>query len=106
MKIEHINSSEFNARVLENKKVVLVDFFATWCMPCQMQGKVLEDVVDEVSAYADIIKIDIDENEDVARKFGIMSIPTMIVFVGGKEKEKIVGFRPANELINVLEKYK
>lgn len=106
MKIDHISSADFKSRVLENKKLVLVDFFATWCMPCQMQGRVLEDIVSDVSDFVDIVKIDIDENEDLAREFAIMSIPTMMIFKEGKQVEKLVGFRQANELVDILSKNK
>ena len=82
--MEQIKQEEFEAKVLKNSKPVLVDFFATWCGPCRMLTPILEQVSAENNGAFDIVKIDVDEAEDLSREFGIMSIPTLMVFKDGK----------------------
>lgn len=101
-----LNSNEFEEIVLKSNKVTLVDFFATWCMPCKMLGPVLEQVADTVKDEFQIVKVDIDENMDLARKYGVMSVPTMIVIKEGKEVDRMVGFRQPNQIIETLNKHK
>jgi len=76
----------------------LVDFSATWCGPCRM----LEPVLDNVSGNNNVIKIDVDESPDVASRYGVMSIPTLIVFKDGKEISKNLGFMPEEEILKML----
>ncbi len=98
MNIKHITSKEFEAEVLNCKEPVLVDFFATWCGPCRMLAPVME----EVSEKCKVVKIDTDEEPDLAIKYGIMSIPCVILFKGGKEVSRIVGYHPATEFFNMI----
>ncbi|MDD2445281.1 MAG: thioredoxin [Clostridia bacterium] len=91
--MEQIQSEDFKSKVLENKKPVLVDFTATWCGPCRMLTPILEQVTEENNGEFDIVKIDVDECEDLAREFGIMSIPTLIVFKDGKPIKREIGLR-------------
>ena len=83
-----INAKEFD-EVIKSKKVVLVDFFATWCGPCRMLSPVLEEVLEESKGEFDIVKVDVDESYDLAKKFGVMNVPTMIIFQEGVETDKI-----------------
>ena len=106
MAVQILKSTEFEKEVLQNQKVVLVDFFATWCMPCKMLGPVLEGVSETVKDYASVVKLDIDENMDLARKYGVMSVPTMIVVKNGVEAERMVGFRQANQIVEALNRHK
>ncbi len=106
MAVKNLNQNEFENHVLKDDKLVLVDFFATWCMPCKMLGPVLEGVSGKVEDYAKIVKIDVDENTDLARKYGVMSIPTMILIKDGKEIDRLMGFRQEQQIIEVLEKNK
>ena len=76
------------------KNKVLVDFYASWCGPCKMLGPILE----KLSSEFDIVKIDVDEYPDLAREYGVMSIPTLILFDEGKETKKTIGFLPEEEL--------
>lgn len=96
-----LNNEEFD-EILKSNKAVLIDFFATWCGPCRMLSPILEQVAKEGEGKFEVAKIDIDENYDLAKKFGIMSVPTMILFVDGKEKEKIVGLRQKSEILNFV----
>jgi len=93
-------SSDFNDLI--SKGDVLVDFFATWCGPCQMLGSVLEDIEEHVERIK-IIKVDIDEFEDLTKEHGILSVPTMEVYKDGKLVRKEVGFHPMDDIISWFE---
>ena len=84
--IKHINSEEFEKEVLTSKNIVLVDFYADWCGPCKMIAPILEEIED-----ASIYKINVDEEQDLAMQYGIMSIPCLISFKDGKEYKRSVG---------------
>lgn len=99
-----LSSKEFDELVLKSQGVVLVDFFATWCGPCKMLGPVLEQVANEVPE-AKIYKVDVDEEEDLARSFKVSSIPNMVLFVDGKPVETSLGFKPKDVLVNWLNKH-
>ena len=105
MAIRHVNQQEFDMEVLESKGLVLVDFFATWCGPCRMLAPELEKVEQEAKEYATIFKVDIDDNRDLTKKLGIMSVPTMILFKDGQEVERIVGYRQSKDLIALLQQF-
>ena len=96
-----IKENEFED-VLKENKVVLVDFFANWCGPCRMLAPILEEVLAESNGKFEIVKVDVDESEKLAKKFGIMSIPTMIIFQDGKEAEKIIGLRDKDGLLETI----
>ena len=86
---------------MERKEVVLVDFYATWCGPCRMLAPILEDLSSEVECP--IYKVDVDECENIAKKYGILSIPTLILFNGGVMVEKMMGLRSKNEIKQLIE---
>ena len=96
MEIIKVNSQNFEEEVLKSEKPVLVDFYADWCGPCKMLGPVLE------SMDANILKINVDSHEDLATRFGVMSIPTICFFKDGELKERVVGFRNKDELESIL----
>ena len=99
-----VNEKEFND-IIKNKKVVLVDFFATWCGPCRMLSPILEEVSEETNGEYEIVKVDVDESYDLAKKFGIMSVPTMIIFQDGVEAEKIIGLRSKDDIVETIKTY-
>ena len=101
MELKHVNSENFESEI-NSGKVTLVDFFATWCGPCKMLGPVLEQVADEVKDKANIVKLDIDGSMDIAKQFGVMSVPTMVIFKDGKEVERIVGLRQKSQIVDAL----
>ncbi|AMP20907.1 thiol reductase thioredoxin [endosymbiont 'TC1' of Trimyema compressum] len=100
--VEHITDNDFRTKVLEAKGLVLVDFWATWCGPCQMLGPVLEDLSAEMENDVSIMKLNVDENPITRDKYEIMSIPTMLIFNGGNIVDTIVGFVGKDQIKNRL----
>lgn len=94
--IKYLKDEVFNDEIKEG--LVLVDFYADWCGPCRMLAPVIEEVANELPNVK-IIKINVDEREDVARTYGVMSIPTVILFENGETKKKQVGFMPKEVLM-------
>lgn len=101
--MEIITEKEFEEKTKSG--VVLVDFFATWCGPCRMMGPILDEVKDELGDKVEIFKVDVDEDQKLARRFGIMSIPSLFIFVDGKEQEKHIGLWSKNDVVSALNKY-
>lgn len=97
MEIIHANVENFDNLI--SKDVVLVDFFATWCSPCKMLSPILEEMASERSSVK-IVKVDIDESMDLARRYGIMSVPTLLLFKDGKLISQTTGFMPKTDLEN------
>ncbi|MEX5710680.1 thioredoxin [Parafrankia sp. FMc6] len=95
----------FAVEVLKSDKPVLVDFWAEWCGPCKMVAPVLEEIAKEHGEKLRIVKLNIDENPEVARQYQIMSIPTMAVFVNGEIDKSIVGAKPKAALLRDLSSY-
>jgi thioredoxin 1 len=98
-----VTDSTFDDVVLKADTPVLVDFWATWCRPCQMVAPILEDLTQEYEGKLTIAKLDVDHNQQTASKFHVMSIPTMIVFKQGKPVTNIVGFKPKEQLKKELD---
>ena len=93
-----ITDANFEAEVTKSHLPVLVDFWAEWCGPCRLVGPILEELAPAYKDKLKIGKLNVDENQDAPTKFGVMNIPTMILFKGGKEVERIVGALSKNEL--------
>ncbi|MDF2865319.1 MAG: trx [Clostridia bacterium] len=102
--LKHINNNEFNKEVVESEKVVLVDFYATWCGPCRMLAPVLERI-SESRADFNIFKVDIDENQELAMKYKIEVVPTMVVFKDGKVVEQVEGLVTENKIVEMMSSY-
>lgn len=101
MEIIHANETSFNNLINQGK--VLVDFFATWCGPCKMLSPVLEELASDRSDTK-IIKVDVDECPNIAKQFGVMSIPTLILMENGQIKDKKIGFQSKEEITEWIEK--
>lgn len=100
--IKHITKENFNELVIDAKGPVLVDFFATWCGPCKMLGPILEQVAEEMGDKVVIAKVDIDECMELAQEFGVMSVPTLIMFKEGAEVSRNIGFRGKPQIIDMI----
>jgi thioredoxin 1 len=103
MALVHITDDNFEKEVLESAEPVLIDFWAVWCGPCRMIAPVVEELASEYAGKAKIGKLDVDSNPMVASKYGIRSIPTLLIFKDGKVVEQIVGAVPKQKLVSALE---
>ena len=97
--------ASFDADVLKNDKPVIVDYWAEWCAPCRMVAPVLEEIAQEHGDKLDIVKVNIDENPEIAQRYGIMQIPTLGVFSGGEVVKQIIGAKPKAALLNDLSEF-
>ena len=102
---DYIVLNEQNFDEVTSKGVALVDFWATWCGPCKMMAPNVEDIATEYKGKVTVGKVDVDECPNLAMRFGIMSIPTLIVFKDGEKKEVLVGYRLKMQIAEVLDKY-
>jgi thioredoxin 1 len=97
--------SNFEQEVLKSSAPVLVDFWAEWCGPCKALGPKLEEIAGELGEKVSVVKLNIDENPDTPAKFGVRSIPTMILFKGGENIDQLVGNLPKENILEVLNKH-
>jgi len=95
--------ANFDEEVLKSDKPVLVDFFATWCGPCQMMAPEIDALAKDVEGKFKVGKLDVDASPETAGKYGVQSIPTIIIFKEGKEVDKLTGFKPKEDLKKALE---
>lgn len=98
-----INGSNFKQEVLESKEPVLVDFWASWCGPCRMVGPLVDELAEEYSGRVKVGKVNVDDEQSLAQQFGVMSIPTLIVFKEGQVAQKVIGARSKADLAAMLD---
>ena len=100
--VEEVSEKEFYEKI--NDKIALVDFFAEWCMPCVMMAPVIEDMSEKFKGKISFAKVNVDENQGLAEKYRIMSIPTLVIFKDGKEIDRIIGAIQQEQLVEKLKK--
>ncbi|WP_036483703.1 thioredoxin [Myxosarcina sp. GI1] len=100
-----VTDSSFTEQVLESEVPVLVDFWAPWCGPCRMVAPVVEEIAEQYEGQVKVVKLNTDENPQVASQYGIRSIPTLMIFKDGQRVDMVVGAVPKTTLANTLEKY-
>jgi len=101
--IGDVTDQDFEDRVLKSEEPVLVDFWAEWCVPCHMVSPVVEEIGQEKGESLRVAKLNIDENPEVTRLYGVMSIPTLMLFKGGEEKARVVGARGKEALLKEID---
>jgi len=100
-----ITDNNFNNEVLEHKGVAFVDFWAPWCGPCRMVGPIIDELANEYDGKVKFGKLNVDDNQKSAMNYGVMSIPTMVIFKDGKEVDRLIGAMPKQEISSRLDKW-
>lgn len=98
----NLNSSNFHEEITNTDKVILIDFFATWCGPCKMLSPIISEIANEYANRIKVCKVNVDENQDLAQKYNIMSIPTLIFLKNGEIIKSHVGFCTKTELDKII----
>ncbi|HEY0080395.1 MAG TPA: thioredoxin [Pyrinomonadaceae bacterium] len=103
--VNEVSDSSFEREVLQSDKPVLVDFWAPWCAPCRMLAPTVQAVAEKYNGSASVVKLNVDENPSVSQRYGIKGIPTLILFKGGKEEERVVGATSKEAISRMIDKH-
>lgn len=102
MSVLKITSENYEEEVVKSEKPVLIDFYADWCGPCRMMGPIIEEIAEEKADTIKVGKINVDENQDLAMEYGVMSIPTIVIIKNGEVEKTFVGVRGKNEILGAI----
>ncbi len=100
-----VTDATFERDVLQSPTPVLVDFWAEWCGPCKMVAPVLDEIGKEHQGKLEVVKLNVDDNPEVSMRYGVMSIPTLALFVGGVEKKRLIGAMPKRNILSELSEF-
>lgn len=103
--LKHISNDSFKIQVLESATPVLVDFTAMWCGPCKMLEPILKDLAAQWRDKVRIVKVDVDQNPELAMQYNVMSVPTLLLFQDGEVRERLSGYQPKDRLLKVLQSH-
>ena len=103
--VTEVSDSSFEKDVLQSDKPVLVDFWAAWCAPCRMLEPTVDAVAEKYVANARVVKVNVDDNPSISQRYGIKGIPTLILFKGGKEEERVVGATSREAISRMIDKH-
>ena len=102
MSVLNITTENYEKEVLESDKTVLIDFYADWCGPCRMMSPIIDEIAEEMQDKIKVGKVNVDNNQELAMEYGVMSIPTIVIIKNGKVEKTIVGVRDKNEIKELL----
>ena len=102
MEVIKLDNENFKSEVIESNKVVLVDFYADWCGPCKMMSPIIDEIANEIGDKVKVCKLNVDDAQDIAIQYNVMSIPTLIIFKNGQVNNTFVGLRDKEEIIPAL----
>ncbi len=101
----HLNDENFKKEVLESEELVLVDFWAPWCMPCRMLTPTIEEIAEEMEGKIKVCEMNVDENVQYPQQYGIMSIPTVMLFKNGQVVETMIGLQPKEQIVKTIQEH-
>ena len=104
-RVSEVTDSSFEKDVRQSSKPVLVDFWAAWCAPCRMLAPTIDAIAEQFGDSAGVVKVNVDDNTSTAQRYGIKGIPTLILFSGGKEVERVVGATSKDSISRMIEKH-
>ncbi len=100
--LKYITEADFQNEVLNEEKPVLVDFTAGWCQPCKMVDPIVKKLAEEWEGKVKVVKLDADQNPNIMMKYGVLGLPTLMLFQGGQVKERVTGYQPKEKLVSKL----
>jgi thioredoxin 1 len=103
--VSEVDDQAFEEQILKANKPVLVDFWADWCVPCHMVSPAVEEIGRDKAQVLQVAKMNVDDNPDTARRYGVMSIPTLILFVQGEERARVIGAKPKDTILREIEEH-
>jgi thioredoxin 1 len=103
--VTEVDDQAFEEQILKADKPVLVDFWADWCVPCHMVSPAVEEIGRDKAQVMQVAKLNVDDNPDTARRYGVMSIPTLILFVKGEERARVIGAKPKDTILREIEEH-